>query len=256
MFMFIKNKYYKVYNQIISRAQSERRVRGERYYESHHILPKCVGGLDIKSNLVLLTAKEHFICHHLLTKITHSELLKYAFWSMCNQSNKHQNRTYKITSRVYENAKLNFSKLQSSKLMGVKPKYTMTPEHKQKLRNRMKLNNPMFDPQVASKASIRAKRQMLINNPMCNRESRIKCSKSKMGLNNPNSIGLYHTPWGVYESAKSAADSCQIKINPSTISSYCKNSFNIPNTRTMKRSPLLSIEMEGKTFGELGFYLS
>lgn len=35
----------------------------------HHIIPECLGGLDIKSNLVLLTPREHRLAHILLTKI-------------------------------------------------------------------------------------------------------------------------------------------------------------------------------------------
>lgn len=29
------------------------------YYEKHHILPRCLGGKNYNSNLVLLTPKEH-----------------------------------------------------------------------------------------------------------------------------------------------------------------------------------------------------
>lgn len=39
------------------------------YVESHHIIPKCVGGEDIEENLVLLTPKEHYLCHLLLIDI-------------------------------------------------------------------------------------------------------------------------------------------------------------------------------------------
>jgi hypothetical protein len=39
------------------------------YTERHHIQPKCLGGTDDHKNLVRLTAREHFVVHHLLTKI-------------------------------------------------------------------------------------------------------------------------------------------------------------------------------------------
>lgn len=39
------------------------------YFELHHIIPKSLGGDDGCRNRVLLTAKEHYVCHHLLTKI-------------------------------------------------------------------------------------------------------------------------------------------------------------------------------------------
>jgi hypothetical protein len=57
--------YLKIYNNIIERGKlrghSKKELDG--YYESHHIKPKCLGGKDCKNNLVLLTAKEHYICH-------------------------------------------------------------------------------------------------------------------------------------------------------------------------------------------------
>lgn len=62
--------YRKIYGNIIRNSISENRTKSnDVYYERHHILPKSLGGSDRKSNLVLLTAKEHYICHLLLVKI-------------------------------------------------------------------------------------------------------------------------------------------------------------------------------------------
>jgi 5-methylcytosine-specific restriction endonuclease McrA len=36
------------------------------YKEIHHILPKSLGGSNDKSNLVELTAREHYIVHMLI----------------------------------------------------------------------------------------------------------------------------------------------------------------------------------------------
>ena len=44
------------------------------YFELHHILPRCMGGLDEDTNLVLLTAKEHYIAHLLLSKANPSHV--------------------------------------------------------------------------------------------------------------------------------------------------------------------------------------
>lgn len=38
------------------------------YYEVHHIIPKYMGGSNEKTNLVLLTAREHLLAHWLLTR--------------------------------------------------------------------------------------------------------------------------------------------------------------------------------------------
>ena len=62
--------HQKIYDAIIQKAKFENRIKGKgKYYEKHHIFPKCLGGSNDKNNLVLLTAKEHFICHKLLTYI-------------------------------------------------------------------------------------------------------------------------------------------------------------------------------------------
>lgn len=64
--MFIPNKYTRWYYQIVDRAKL-RPITG--YTESHHIIPKCMGGNDTKDNRVTLTAREHALCHWLLTKM-------------------------------------------------------------------------------------------------------------------------------------------------------------------------------------------
>lgn len=68
--MFKENKYSQIYYSIIERAKS-RLIDG--YTEKHHIIPKSMGGSDESSNLVDLTAREHFICHLLLPKMTEGE---------------------------------------------------------------------------------------------------------------------------------------------------------------------------------------
>lgn len=67
--MFVENKYYRVYGSIISRARASVNRQVERG-EKHHILPRSMGGSNDRENLVLLTPREHFICHLLLTKCT------------------------------------------------------------------------------------------------------------------------------------------------------------------------------------------
>lgn len=39
------------------------------YTETHHIIPKCLGGSDDNYNLVKLSPEEHYLAHLLLTKI-------------------------------------------------------------------------------------------------------------------------------------------------------------------------------------------
>jgi hypothetical protein len=65
--IFADNKYTKWYDSIIVNAKT-RPTTG--YIERHHIVPKSLGGTNEKDNLVRLTAREHFVCHLLLTKMT------------------------------------------------------------------------------------------------------------------------------------------------------------------------------------------
>lgn len=78
--------YISIYKQIISQARLKEkdRICDNVYLEEHHIVPRCMGGLNIASNLVFLTAREHFICHWLLFKKYRSSDLAYAFYSMVN----------------------------------------------------------------------------------------------------------------------------------------------------------------------------
>jgi ribosomal protein L37AE/L43A len=106
---FEDNKYLRWYIAIVSNKEM-RSKKEPQYYEEHHILPKSLFA-DYKNlrknkwNRVLLTAKEHFICHWLLTKVCKNEfqyqkMLK-AFVGMTR--NKNGNR--KLTSFEYSKLK-------------------------------------------------------------------------------------------------------------------------------------------------------
>lgn len=59
--------YQKIYNDICKRGQ-ERILPKEVYTEKHHIVPKCMQGTNDKSNLTVLTAREHFLVHLILAR--------------------------------------------------------------------------------------------------------------------------------------------------------------------------------------------
>lgn len=101
--------YKKIYNNLIERAKFREL---DTYKEAHHILPKCMGGNNNKENLVYLKAREHYIAHLLLVKI-HPNVggLKIAVWAMINLSNKHHQRTYKVSSRTYEAYRMHSSEI-------------------------------------------------------------------------------------------------------------------------------------------------
>jgi hypothetical protein len=95
----INMNYKKIYNQIIEKAKNRVLVG---YKETHHITPRCMNGTNEKDNLVGLTAREHFVCHLLLTRIyPNHKGLRLAVWNMCNAKRRYQGR-YKPNSRLYE----------------------------------------------------------------------------------------------------------------------------------------------------------
>lgn len=96
--------YRNVYIKIIRNAKSQNRRKGDgTYYEQHHILPKSLFPLwtKRKSNLVLLTAREHFFVHELLTKIYPSNEMSFALFAFITRPN----ADYKIVPRTYEKLK-------------------------------------------------------------------------------------------------------------------------------------------------------
>jgi hypothetical protein len=107
--------YQRIYHQIINRAQAESRKKSSKtYYESHHIFPRCLGGSNKRENLVLLTGREHFIAHWILTRIyPENSKLAFAFWGMSNQKSTGQECRYTGSSRAYEEARELFSKIHS-----------------------------------------------------------------------------------------------------------------------------------------------
>jgi hypothetical protein len=127
----LENKYTKYYNQIINSAKN-RTLEG--YCENHHIIPKSLGGNNLKENLVKLTAREHFVCHLLLTKMYSGEdknKMIHAVWAMATLENLNQER-YKINSRTYENLRIKYATLKSKTLKG-KPGRAHSEETKRKI---------------------------------------------------------------------------------------------------------------------------
>jgi hypothetical protein len=112
------NKYTKWYNNITENAKN--RILSD-YTESHHIQPRSLGGSDDVTNLVDLTPREHFICHWLLVKMTtgkdHHRMLNALRMMRAENQNQERYKT-KITARVYESIKKEYSKLQSTQFRG------------------------------------------------------------------------------------------------------------------------------------------
>jgi hypothetical protein len=93
--------YQKIYNNLMYRE-----VTRTGYIEKHHILPRCLGGLDNKENLIELYPEEHYLAHLLLCKIyPGNQKLLYAALNMTSGSminnGKRNNKAYGWLRRQY-----------------------------------------------------------------------------------------------------------------------------------------------------------
>lgn len=100
--------YIKHYQTLcLGRQSLNREKSNEVYYECHHIVPKSLGGSDNTTNLVLLTAKEHYLAHLLLYRhykeIGGEALRKMAFAlvSMAAYNNPNMQKEEITSSRTY-----------------------------------------------------------------------------------------------------------------------------------------------------------
>lgn len=105
-------RYAEHYDRLIQRARTRPPIEG--YFELHHVIPKCLGGSDEESNLVGLTAQEHFVAHQLLVKMyPANNRLIYGAQMMCR--NPHGGR---VNNKFYGWLKNRLSVIQSKKFKG------------------------------------------------------------------------------------------------------------------------------------------
>jgi len=182
------NKYEKWYKDITSRGQT--RITDERT-ESHHIIPKCLGGADDKSNLTNVTLREHFICHWLLTKIHYGkerhQLLK-ALWMMKAENQNQTRYKTKITSRVYATLKEEYIKLQSIKVTGKGNGFygkTHTPEARKRISEANKGRVPPQEEIEKMKLALAKRREQGVKRAPYSDEYKQERSKRYSGEGNP-----------------------------------------------------------------------
>jgi len=92
--------YQKHYNLLIYKAINNPH---KGYTEKHHIVPQCMGGNNSKSNIVRLSAKQHFVAHHLLFKIYGGSKLANAWYAMCRIGKGQESRI--VNASMFKKAK-------------------------------------------------------------------------------------------------------------------------------------------------------
>lgn len=164
--MFLKNKYTRWYFKIIENAKvGIRTKKSGAYYEAHHIIPQSMGGKE----KVLLTAKEHFICHLLLCKMCEgmskhkmiNALIRMTY-SKSNGQERYTAKSYSVVRSLIaeKNRELFKGKPKSTqtreKMRGKNGKWIRTPAHKAAMGKRRK-GKMMGDENPARRPEIREK---------------------------------------------------------------------------------------------------
>jgi hypothetical protein len=177
--MFRKNKYTTWYYNIIDRAKSQERKKLSKddpsyvYYESHHIIPKSMGGTEE----VLLTGKEHFICHIMLPKMCVSERHRQQMLNALNkmnQKNPYQGDRY-FNSRLYQYLKkyIVYSEDRKNKQKNiVSCKNIITGEYLQVFKNEFDSNPDLVGVRLGCETGPNPKHSELMkkNNPFRNKK--------------------------------------------------------------------------------------
>lgn len=164
--------YQRIYDSLIMRAHGRCKMNKQNpdyvYYERHHIVPKCLGGTNAKSNLVYLTAEEHWIAHLLLVKLNpKNNKLVFACQAM-SMTGKNTKRT---TNKLFGWIRREYSNATSERQKGC----IVTQSHRKKISaaligrpapHQQGENNVSKRPDVAEKISIaNTGRKMVFSDP-------------------------------------------------------------------------------------------
>lgn len=129
------------YEKLILKARNRSILKSE-YSETHHIIPRCMGGDDSKENLIPLFPEEHLVAHLLLVKIySDNQKLIYA-----------------------ANMMTNFHSIDNKKYAWVR----------KQISNSMKENNPMHDLEVRKKVGDKIKGQVPWNKGLDKTDLRVQ----------------------------------------------------------------------------------
>jgi hypothetical protein len=213
--------YLKIYQNIIDDAKSanrKKRKNSDVIYENHHIKPRSVGGSNDTSNLVLLTPKEHFICHLLLVEIYKGtefyQKMKYSVWCLINGRNRQ--KRHSPSSRQYDRLRKEFIEMQK-----IRGKTRGFPENGQKL---------------AVKSNTGAKRS--------------DSAKQKMS---DAKVGVKREPW-VIEKLKNSFKNRDFKNEIDRNRKISESKKNKPRSSETKAK--ISASLKGKSSGRKGCKLS
>jgi hypothetical protein len=246
------NKYMKLYVDIIhSRLLKNRKKHNGEYLETHHIVPKSIltNTNYPARKTVLLTAREHFLCHKLLTKFTfgktRTKMLKAVTFFQCDLND----------GRILRSKDYEFIKICNSESMIGKnnPAYGRTPWNCGK-----RYKNPKISEANKGK-SIPPEQRAKISRSLKGRKKPVgfgeHISKTCRGKNHNAFRGYYITPFGKFESSTEAKRIAG-KVPNQLIRKWCKNNKKTITVYCFSQSDYLKSignSVIGKTFKEIGF---
>lgn len=160
---------------IIERANT--RVDLDGYFERHHVIPRCLNGTDEASNLVNLTAKEHYICHMLLIRMVEGR----AIWQMVKAAHlmtvggaNHQRR---VTARSFAQLRVAAAEAHGHLTRG-RPKHS--PESRRKI-SEARSGKPTTTGRSMPDHVREALKEANSNRPPASAETRAKISAANRG---------------------------------------------------------------------------
>lgn len=174
--------YAKHYNKLIE-SRLSREIEG--YFETHHIVPRCLGGSDDTSNLIKLTAREHLIAHILLMKIN-PEIFGLTF-AVTQMSKKGilNGRSYEYVRKTCsKNQSLYFKDLWNDPLYRDKQEFRNSEDYKTKMSVRMK-EYYQTEEGLKNIEIVRKK----ITGKVISEEHRNKISEATKGISKPEGFG-------------------------------------------------------------------
>jgi hypothetical protein len=163
--------YALTYSKLIAKAKARVCVNG--YVERHHVLPKALGGTDDSSNIVALTAREHFVAHFLLAKMYGGSM-----WHAVTIMSKDG----RINSRLFVIARKKISERMIGNSMTLGRKASDEERLKMSLARKGKAGRPVSEETKKKLSAINTGKKLT-------EECKAKISASQKGLKKPKGHG-------------------------------------------------------------------
>lgn len=239
--MFNDSKYTKIYNSLMESRKT--RLNYEGYVERHHIIPRCFGGSDEPENIVCLTAREHYVAHYLLIKMTDGDNKRKMAFALHMLSSNWSAKDL-LGSRRYEVARIeNYRALKGRKLSDThKMRISLahkgkvkTEKHKNKLsecaKTRIGDKNPFYG--KTHSAEMKEKiRSINVGSRWYNNGSETKCFRANEDI--PVDWKPGRLKGGFQSIPKKKCPSCGIEIVPANFGRhYTKCSASLPSDSTI-----------------------